>query len=154
MNLTTFKLKKKMNLTIGFRSCRRVVPGVQVWVFWVRIRWRVRISVRFGRVGISSWEAWPGGSNGGCNSRLRVVTVTLTADLESTWNSGSYKVLSGMCGYPSTQVTGQVRSMSDSRRSSGLARSVGFEFWPETPKLVPGVPGALPHGENETQWFN
>ena len=50
MNLTTFKLKKN-DLTIGVRSRRRVVPGVQVWVFWVRIRWRVRISVRFGRVG-------------------------------------------------------------------------------------------------------
>ena len=40
-----------MNLTIGVRSRRRVVARVQVWVFWVRIRWRVRISVRFGRVG-------------------------------------------------------------------------------------------------------
>ena len=51
MNLTTFKLKRKMNLTIGARSRRRVVARVQVWVFWVRIRWRVRISVRFGSVG-------------------------------------------------------------------------------------------------------
>ena len=40
-----------MNLTIGVRSRRRVVPRVQVWVFWVRIRWQVRIPVRFGRVG-------------------------------------------------------------------------------------------------------
>ena len=51
MNFAIPGLPKKMNLTIGVRSRRRVVPGVQVWVFWVRIRWRVRISVRFGRVG-------------------------------------------------------------------------------------------------------
>ena len=47
----TSSKKKKMNLTIGVRSRRRVVPRVQVWIFWVRIRWRVRISVRFGSVG-------------------------------------------------------------------------------------------------------
>ena len=41
--------QKKMNLTIGVRSRHRVVPRVQVWVSWVRIWWRVRISVRFGR---------------------------------------------------------------------------------------------------------
>ena len=41
----------KMNLTIGVRSRRRLVPRVQVWVFWVIIRWRARILVRVGRVG-------------------------------------------------------------------------------------------------------
>ena len=45
-----------------------------------------------------------------CNSRLGVVTVLLTADLESTSNSGSYRVLLGIFGYPSTQVTGQFQS--------------------------------------------
>ena len=39
-------------------------------------------------------------SIGGCNSRLRVVTVILTANLEYASNSGSYMVLSGMFGYP------------------------------------------------------
>ena len=43
--------KKKMLLTIGCRFRRRVEVGVQVWVSWVRILWRVRLSGRFGRVG-------------------------------------------------------------------------------------------------------
>ena len=51
MNFAIPGLSKKMNLTIGARSRCRVVPRVQVWVFWVRIRWRVRISVRLGSVG-------------------------------------------------------------------------------------------------------
>ena len=71
------------------------------------------------------------GSNRGCNSRLRAPSIVLIADLESTSNSGSYRVLSGMFGYPSTQVTGQFRSESDFR-SSGRARSDGFD--PAQPK--------------------
>ena len=51
MNLTIFKLKKKMNLTIAPFSRHMVVVRAQVWVSRVRILWQVRISVRFGRTG-------------------------------------------------------------------------------------------------------
>ena len=54
MNFVTFKTqKKKTNLPIGSRSRRVVVVSVQVWVFWVRVLCRVRISGRFGRVGLT-----------------------------------------------------------------------------------------------------
>ena len=43
-----------MNLTIGPRSRPTVVVRAQVWVSRVRILWRVRILVRFGRTGPES----------------------------------------------------------------------------------------------------
>ena len=53
--------KKKMNLTIGVRSRRRVVPWVQVWVFWVEYR--------FGSVG-SGLNIELGGLTRGFNREL------------------------------------------------------------------------------------
>ena len=70
-------------------------------------------------------------SIGSCNSRLRAPSIVFRADLDSTSNSGSYRVLSGIFRCPSTQVTGQFRSTSDFR-SSGRARFDGFD--PPRPK--------------------
>ena len=50
-HMTSSRFTKNMNLTTEVRSRRRLVPRVQVWVFWVRIRWLFRISARLGRVG-------------------------------------------------------------------------------------------------------
>ena len=93
-----------MNLTIGIRSRYRVIPRVQVWVSWVEILMASSNigSARSGRVGsgpISSREARPAVSIGGCNSRLRAPSVVISADLESTSNSGYmgyFRVCSGI----------------------------------------------------------
>ena len=141
INLTTLKLKTKMNLTVGVLSRHRVVLRVQVWVCWVKIRWRFRISVRSGRVGISSWDAWPVFSIGAVlefAGRYRYFGAKL-------WIYVQFWVIQSTFGYPI-----HFRWKSDFR-SSGLARSDGFDppnrnrpvcpprntrAWPKVPDMI------------------
>ena len=57
--------------------------GVQVWVSWVRILWRVRLSGRFGRVGPGCRLDAPIPVSAR-SSRLRVARTNLIIDSEST----------------------------------------------------------------------
>ena len=86
MNLTTFKLKK-MNLTIGVRSRQKgSVRGTSLGFLGQNSMASSNIgSVRFGPVGSEyRVEKLDPRFQSGKNSRLRLVKVILTADLEST----------------------------------------------------------------------
>ena len=115
MNFAIPGLPKKMNLSIGVRSRRRVVARVQVWFFLVRIRWRVRISVQFGSVG-SEYRV------DGLDPRFQSGAVTrdcghLALFSAQIWklrqimgHVGYFRVCSGTCG-PKLRVSfGQSRT--------------------------------------------
>ena len=100
MNFAIPGLPKKMNLTSGVRSRHSVVS---VYKFgFSGSEFDGEFEHRFGLVGSGrnfELRCLAAVSIGGCNSRLRVVTVILTANLESASNSGSYRVLLVMSGY-------------------------------------------------------